>query len=352
MKKISIFCALTIVALILSSCPNPSQPITPEEEKEIGENAYTVTLHGLEGVAIDRSITLTAEFTPLSADAVEPDYKWESLNPMIATVDQTGRVTGVSEGLAIIRLTTKDNKALLVTKGVRVTTKKFITAWWASKSISLPLNFDLRYNFFVDWGDGTPEELITSRDDAFHTYAKEGIYYVSITAPNNQHVMFDKNSPWGGFSFHSRDLIDIIQWGGAEFSNCSFVFREAQLTTLSAIDSPALSGSIFAMFWEAESFNHDIGNWDVSNVTSMNNVFRGASSFNQDLSSWDVSNVTDMSQIFWEAESFNQDLSGWDLSSFRIRLDAIDDVLTNMFYGSPLQHLKEKQPIFNNVTSH
>ena len=32
------------------------------------------------------------------------------------------------------------------------------------------------------------------------------------------------------------------------------------------------------------------GAWDVSNVTSMGNMF-SASSFNQDLSAWDVSNV-------------------------------------------------------------
>ena len=67
--------------------------------------------------------------------------------------------------------------------------------------------------------------------------------------------------------------------------------------------------------WEYEEFNDNIANWDVSSVTSMNNMFRICTSFNQDISNWDVSNVTDMSLMFRSCESFNQDISGWDVSS-------------------------------------
>ena len=35
----------------------------------------------------------------------------------------------------------------------------------------------------------------------------------------------------------------------------------------------------------------EIGDWDVSNVTDMENMFAHASSFNQPLNKWNVSNV-------------------------------------------------------------
>ena len=58
----------------------------------------------------------------------------------------------------------------------------------------------------------------------------------------------------------------------------------------------------------------EIGDWDVSNVTDMSNVFADASSFNQPLNNWNVSKVKDMGEMFWGATSFNQPLNNWNVS--------------------------------------
>ena len=103
------------------------------------------------------------------------------------------------------------------------------------------------------------------------------------------------------------------------------------------------------------SFNQDIGNWDVSNVTDMSICFHGTS-FNQHIGNWDVSNVTDMGDMFRQGTcccgypglevyynfigTFNQDISSWNVSSVTI----CDD----FSFNTPAWTLP--QPNFTNCT--
>jgi surface protein len=59
-------------------------------------------------------------------------------------------------------------------------------------------------------------------------------------------------------------------------------------------------------------FNQPIGNWDVSQVTDMSNMFF-SSAFNQPIANWDVSKVTNMSGMFCYSQ-FNQPIRNWDVS--------------------------------------
>ena len=73
-------------------------------------------------------------------------------------------------------------------------------------------------------------------------------------------------------------------------------------------------------------FNDDISGWDVSNVTNMSQMFAGADAFNQPIGNWDVSKVTDTSYMFYVTRAFNQPIGNWNVSS-------VTDMSGMFFYG-------------------
>jgi len=109
---------------------------------------------------------------------------------------------------------------------------------------------------------------------------------------------------------------DISNWDVSNVTNMTRMFKTCRYFNqdLSSWDVSSVT-TMYRMFLDASNFNGDISSWDVSSVTNMKGMFRDASSFNQDLSSWDVSSVTSMYSMFFDASNFNGDLSSWDVSS-------------------------------------
>ena len=79
--------------------------------------------------------------------------------------------------------------------------------------------------------------------------------------------------------------------------------------------------------FEGTKFKHiDISDWNVSNVTDMEDMFFMCVELKSvgDISEWDVSNVTDMQYMFCNVVNFNQDISSWDVSNVRYRMGMFD----------------------------
>ncbi|MCY3410000.1 MAG: BspA family leucine-rich repeat surface protein [Candidatus Heimdallarchaeota archaeon] len=180
-----------------------------------------------------------------------------------------------------------------------------------SSQIQLPLEENGNYHFYVDWGDGS-QELITSwnQTESTHNYEVEGEYNISIDG------LFE------GWIFDNQGdklkLLEISQWGDLKLGNSGSYFRGAENFQLSAVDPLDLTDT--TTFYRAFVLCKKLGDlgfmnmWDVSNISSMAQMFYGATTFNQSISNWDVSQVTDMSYFLFDVHDFNQPLGNWDVS--------------------------------------
>ena len=189
----------------------------------------------------------------------------------------------------------------------------FITTWnveTAGQEIIIGTNSDFDYDYTIDWGDGTQEQRTDHNPS--HIYEIAGNYNVAINGQFPALRMDESDD------LSREALIDVVQWGNIEWQSMAYAFFECvNLSGSTLSGSPDLSQveSMEGMFINAESFNGDIGNWNVSSVTNMQETFLSATSFNSDISGWDVSNVENMLGLFMNALSFNADISEWSVDN-------------------------------------
>jgi len=199
----------------------------------------------------------------------------------------------------------------------------FITIWEttsADESITIPINKDFKdnYNYTVDWGDGNITNNI--KDDITHTYASKGNHTVKISGEFPAMKMVEKESQIfldTSKVSNANKLKKITQWGDIKWRSFQNAFAQSNLD-VNATDIPDFSNvtSTRLMFWHIGKLkgNNYFNEWNVSNVTDMNGMFRTSDAFNQALDNWDVSNVTDMTLMFFETTIFNQPLNDWNVS--------------------------------------
>ena len=259
------------------------------------------------------SITITA---PTTNENATVNIAGTSENGTPLTVNG-GVVSGLSTGVNIITLdiVSQDNTAtagtytFTVTRAAVASTTDFVTTWRvdaADLGITIPTFSGVTYDYAVDWGDNMSDSGQTG--DASHTYTDAGDYEVRISGIFPRIYINTEGD--------RLKIIAINQWGDQQWTTMARAFAGTRNLVGLASDVPDLSNvtDMTRMFAGTASFNQAIGNWDVSTITNMNNLFN-ATLFNQDIGDWDVSSVTNMNSMFFQALAFNQDIGRWDVSS-------------------------------------
>lgn len=175
----------------------------------------------------------------------------------------------------------------------------------AVNEVTIPTNpAYTSYNYSVDWGDGATDTGVTG--DITHTYATPGTYTISISGTFPAIYFNDAND--------RLKISEILQWGTIQWQTMEDAFHGCENINFDAIDAPDLSQvtSLQNMFRDCSSFNGIVNNWNVSTITNMSGLFRGARIFNRPLDTWNTSAVTDMSETFYGAQAFNEPLDNWN----------------------------------------
>lgn len=177
----------------------------------------------------------------------------------------------------------------------------FITSWRLNDaslpnptSVTIPTNTGL-YHYQVDWnGDGDfddDDEDIDYAGDATHDFGTLSVIPRTIKIKGLFPQIYFNNLG------DRRKILNIDQWGTNRWLTMENAFHGALNVRNLASDEPDLSNvtSLDFMFRNASSLGTNLENgnwdWDVSTITSMDSTFLNATVFEQDLSSWDVSNL-------------------------------------------------------------
>ena len=249
-----------------------------------------------------------------------------------------------------------EKKALILIVSLFVFTNllaqtEFITTWdttlpgpSGANSISIPA---IGGTYDVDLGNDGSYELLDQTgtitiDVTSHGYAS-GVIQVAmrnaISATGNLERIYFNNSG------DRQKILSVDQWGSSIawtsmfraywgcrnlnvtatdapdlsiVTNMGLMFREC--TALTSVPSFNLwdvsnATSMVEMFFNATNFNTDLGNWIPTSVTSFSRMFSGATAFQGNgLNNWNNhftgSNIS-MSFMFENADAFNADITGW-----------------------------------------
>jgi surface protein len=142
------------------------------------------------------------------------------------------------------------------------------------------------YNYNVSWGDGTFDVGVTGAIS--HNYMHPGTYTVSIGG-DFPRIHFDNTGD-------KDKIIEIKEWGNIQWTSMERAFMGCSNLEVTASDTPILSNvsSLNSMF-SGTLFNKDIGNWNISQIVDMHEMFSGVTidkvKYNNILEQWSTQSL-------------------------------------------------------------
>lgn len=206
----------------------------------------------------------------------------------------------------------------LIANGImqRYEESAFITVWdttTANETVTLPFVYNALetapINISIDWGDGSAIENFNNSYDPSHVYTRSGSYKVIITG----------TAEYYGTSadLRSQKCTDIIQYGNLGIVSWQVAFYYASLTNVTATDGiSSTATNIDQMFINSDVETIDISNFDFTNVTTAESMFRNTASLESiDMSGLNLGAITSIQAMFRGSGLTSADLSGMTANS-------------------------------------
>ena len=115
-----------------------------------------------------------------------------------------------------------------------------------------------------------------------------------------------------GVGCQSLNSVRIEDWDVSQVTDMDSVFKErTQFNANISVWNVGQVQTMYNMFKDAIAFNGTIGAWNVAAATDMQYMFYNASTFDADISAWNVAGVNNMNFMFGNAVSFNRDITVW-----------------------------------------
>ena len=169
--------------------------------------------------------------------------------------------------------------------------------------------FNIGHTYIFDMSDSsnTDHPLVLHRDTSGTIFNNVTSY--GTPGQNGATVTFVPLQPGQAFLYCTTH-----GYGMGDFYNLPV---DSTLSTLVNVTSMTLMFSSAAAFNNGDSGDNGLkplNNWNVYGCVSMSNMFQ-KSPFNQDIEEWNVSNVSSMDQMFADAIKFNKPLAKWERQS-------------------------------------